>query len=65
MPSLAVVAGGQIALGSDTRMATAGQARGVKAREDNSASPLIAAGGPMVSHTLNRVNDADLIREAH
>src|SRR5437588_3888499 len=64
MPSLAAVAGGQIALGCDTRMATAGQARGVKAREDSSVSPSIAASGPMVSHTLNRVNDADLIREA-
>src|SRR5437763_10364321 len=64
MPSLAAVAGGQIALGCDTRIATAGQARGVKAREDSSVSPSIAASGPMVSHTLNRINDADLIREA-
>src|SRR5438552_2498839 len=64
MPSLAAVAGGQIALGCDTRMTTAGQARGVKAREDSSVSPSIAASGPMVSHTLNRINDADLIREA-
>src|SRR5689334_3710185 len=64
MPSLAAVAGGQIALGCDTRMTTAGQARGVKAREDSSVSTAIAASGPMVSHTLNRINDADLIREA-
>src|SRR5689334_17104770 len=66
MPSLAAVAGGLIALGSapSSSMATAGQARGVKAREDHVVPPASTAGSPMVSHTLNRVNDADLIREA-
>lgn len=65
MPSLAAVAGGLIALGSaPTSMPTAGQARGVKAREDRIARPVAPAGSPMVSQALNRVNDADLIREA-
>src|SRR4051794_17816196 len=66
MPSLAAVAGGPIAPGSarTSSMAPAGQARGVKAREDSTVRPLSTAGSPMVSHTLNRVNDADLIREA-
>src|SRR3954462_11623138 len=66
MPSLAAVASRPIALGFDSSacMATAGQAWGVKAREDNPAPPLSTAGSPMVSHTLNRINDADLIREA-
>jgi len=66
MPSLAAVAGGQIALGFDSSssMATAGQARGVKAREERTTVPVSAVGSPMVSHTLNRVNDAELIREA-
>src|SRR3954449_10367925 len=66
MPSLAAVASRPIALGFDSSacMATAGQAWGVKAREDNPAPPLSTTGSPMVSHTLNRVNDADLIREA-
>src|SRR5579872_1721634 len=66
MPSLAAVAGGHIALGFDSSssMTTAGQARGVKAREERAAVPASTVGGPMVSHTLNRVNDADLIREA-
>src|SRR3954463_2444868 len=64
MPSIAVGAGGHIALGSDSYMATAGQARGVKAREERTVVPASTTGSPMVSHTLNRVNDADLIREA-
>src|SRR5947209_17529900 len=68
MPSFAAVAGGLIALGSgpisSSSMATAGQARGVKAREDSTVRPMNTAGSPMVGHTLNRVNDADLIREA-
>ena len=66
MSSLAAVAGGLIALGSapSSSMATVGQARGVKAREDRIVPTLSTAGSPMVSHTLNRVNDADLIREA-
>src|SRR3954465_10561835 len=66
MPSLAAVASRPIALGFDSSacMATAGQAWGVKAREDNPAPPLSTAGSPMVSHTLNRINDSDLIREA-
>src|SRR3954454_6137564 len=64
MPSIAVGAGGHIALRSDSYMATAGQARGVKAREERTVVPASTTGSPMVSHTLNRVNDADLIREA-
>jgi RNA polymerase sigma-70 factor (ECF subfamily) len=66
MPSLAVGAVGHIALGFEptANMATAGQARGVKVREERTAAPASTAGSPMVSHTLNRINDADLIREA-
>ena len=64
MPNVAAVAGVRIALGSDLFMPATGQARGVKAREDDSIPALNTAGSPMVSHALNRVNDADLIRNA-
>ena len=64
MPNLAGVAGIALGFDSSSCMATAGQARGVKAGEDSHFLPSSTAGSPMVSHTLNRVNDADLIREA-
>ena len=66
MPNLAAVAGAEIALGSglSSPMPTAGQARGVKAREDDRIQSWSTTGSPMVSHALNRVNDGDLIREA-
>ena len=64
MPNLAAVAGARIALGSEMLMPMAGQARGVKAREDKHVPPLSTVGSPMVSQALNRVNDADLIRSA-
>src|SRR5579859_4038512 len=64
MSSLAVVAGAQIALGCDRNMATAGQARGVRAGEDSIVRPSSTRRGNMASHSLSRVNDSELIREA-
>src|SRR5437868_8671270 len=64
MPNLAGVAGIALGFDSSSCMATAGQARGVKAGEDSHFLPSSTAGSPMVSHTLSRVNDTDLIREA-
>ena len=63
MPNLAAVAGSSVALGFESCMSTAGHARGVEAREESARIPGLP-GGSMVSQTLNRVNDADLIREA-
>ncbi len=63
MPSLAAVACGTV-LGCDSGMASLGRARGVQARTEEGTRPSLLAGSPMVSQTLNRVNDADLIREA-
>lgn len=64
MPNLAAVACGMAALGCDAHMASPGQARRVEGRSENGSTANGMMGTQTLSHSLNRVNDADLIREA-